>query len=438
MLQPKLRDPDTFPKSESEYIRGQCLENLLHARVRDDGWFVAAPGYTPYGNYVWLRDNAECVSALDEYATSFGERRLFDITSRALLRSFRYFESKEKGVAKLRTMQRKITNPEFYIDSLHPHARLTARGAEIPDRWNNIQYDSVARTLIALARHLSRAPDKSLLEKSGPGIKVAMGYLFDAIWDQIDNKPVLTVCANEWEEKDEPHLKSPLFSSVVGLLCAASRYCREFEEYITMEDINLREFETQTESMLKEFFLRQDELRMLKRFEERPLGTCSTALWLLTTYDVFPAKSEIFCKTLDSLRLSSNLTAKISLDRDEKREARALRRYEVPLGENVLNSQTYVDRYWGGQAWIITTAQLATALAKAGDVEQASDTLSLCVQTRNSEGELPEQFEGTFVQESFHEKWREWTGTLAPPPWLAWSQAEVLRAFVALDSASQK
>ena len=438
MLQSKLSAPDAILKSESEYVRGQCLENLLHARVRDDGWFIAAPGYTPYGNYVWLRDSAECVSALDEYAAAFGERRIFDITSRALLRAFRYFESKEKGVSKLRAMQEKLANPEFYNEAYHPHARLSGRGDELPDRWNNIQYDSVARTLIALAKHLSHSRDKSLVEKCGPGIKVAMGYLFDAIWDRIDDQPVLTVCANEWEEKEEPHLKNPLFSSVVGLLCAASRYCREFDEYVTMEDINLVEYETQTESMLRGFFLRQDEVRMLKRFEETPLGTCSTSLWLLTTYDVFPVKGEIFRKTLDSLKQNSNLAVRINLDHNEKRTASALRRYEVPLGDDVLNSQTYVDSYWGGQAWIITTAQLATALAKLGEIEQASDTLGLCVQSRNSEGELPEQFEGTFFQQSGLEKWIVWTGTGGPPSWLTWSHAEVIRAFVALDSTSRK
>lgn len=437
MLQSKLHAPDTLLKAQSEYIQGQCLENLLHARVRDDGWFIAAPGYTPYGNYVWLRDNAECVNALDEYAAAFGERRLFGITAQALLRSFRYLESKEKGVTKLRTMQKKLANQEFYNDAYHPHARLSGRGDELADRWNNIQYDSVARTLVALTKHLSYNPDKSLLEKCSPGLRVAITYLFDAIWDQIDNQLVLTVCANEWEEKDEQHLKNPLFSSVVGLLYAASRYCRELEQYIRLEDINLGEFETQTESMLKGFFVRHDEVRMLKRFEERPLGTCSTALWLLTTYDVFPVGSEIFRKTLDSLRLDDNLAVSIYPDHDEKKEARVLRRYEVPSGDDAFNGRPFVDSYWGGQAWIITTAQLATALAKVGDVERASDTLSLCVESRNSEGELPEEFEGTFNQKSDHEKWKEWTGTLGPPPWLTWSHAEVLRAFVALDAACQ-
>lgn len=438
MLQSKLQEPETFLKSQSGYIRGQCLENLLHARVRDDGWFIAAPGYTPYGNYVWLRDSAECVTALDEYAAAFGEARIFEMTSRALLRAFRYFESKEKGVTKLRTMQKKLANPEFYNEAHHPHARLSGKGEELADKWNNIQYDSVARTLIALAKHLSQSKDDSLVERCAPGVKVAMGYLFDAIWDQIDNQPVLTVCANEWEEKEEPHLNSPLFSSVVGLLYAASRYCREFEQYMKMGDINLQEFEAQTESMLKGFFLRQDEVKMLKRFEQAPLGTCSTALWLLTTYDVFPAKSQIFCKTLDSLRQNSNLAVRINLDHNEKRIASAMRRYEVPLGDDTPNRETYVDSYWGGQAWIITTAQLATALAKLGEVEQASDTLGLCVRSRNSEGELPEQLDGTFAQEGGHEKWKEWTGTSGPPPWLTWSHAEVIRAFVALDSACQK
>ncbi len=435
MLQLTLHGLDVLSKIQDDYIHGQCLENLLHARVRDDGWFIAAPGYVPYGNYVWLRDNAECVIALDKYAATFGETRLFDISAKALYRSFRYIESKEKGVKTLSMMQSKLANPEFYNQSYHPHARLTGNGEELTAPWNNIQYDSVSRCLIALAKHLAYTRDTSLFEKCRPGVRVAISYLFDAIWEHSGPRRLLTVCANEWEEKDEPHLKSPLFSSVVGLLHAASRECIALEEHIEVKDIKLEEYEKQTRSMLTGFFLKDDEVRMMKRFQEPPAGTCSTSLWLLTTYDVFPVKGDIFDRTLDSLRLNKNLAVELDLNHGASGKVRALRRYEVPNGSDPSGGPVHVDTYWGGQAWIITTAQLATCLARRGHVDEASDTLNLCLQARNSEGELPEQFEGTYMGETDHEKWKEWTGTSTPAPWLAWSHAEVLRAYAAIHNA---
>jgi GH15 family glucan-1,4-alpha-glucosidase len=423
-------------ENDVDFIKGQCLENLLHARVRDDGWFIAAPGYVPYGNYVWLRDNAECIACLDEFSATFGETRLFEITAKALARAFRYLESKEKGVRALSTLQTKLANPEFYKDAYHPNARLSAGGDELNAPWNNLQYDSVARTLIALARHLSYTKDKELFEKCRAGVIVGIRYLFDAIWDHSGSKPLLTVCANEWEEKDEPYLKSPLFSSVVGLIHAASKQCASFEDLGRVTDIDLKEYETQTGSMLTGFFLQNSEVRMIKRFQEPPAGTCSTSLWLLTTYEVFPVGSDVYSKTFESLRSNANLSIAMSLEGKKERKVRALRRYEVPNGYDPSGPPMHVDRYWGGQAWLITTAQAATVLARRGEVEEASDALELCVRTRNSEGELPEQFEGTFIDRVAHQKWKDWSGTSSPAPWLSWSHAEVLRAYSAIHNAN--
>ena len=417
----------------TDYIHGQCLENLLGARVESEGWFIAAPGYAPYGNYVWLRDNAECVIALDEYSATFGDRRIFDYTAKALARSFRYFETKEKGIDVLKSMKAKVVNPEFYNAAYHPHARLSYVGEELTGPWNNIQYDSVARTVIALAKHLSYTRDGTLFEKCEPGLRVAMDYLFDAIWDQSGTEKMLTVSANEWEERDEAHLRKPLFSSVVGLLYAASRYCTNFLEYMDIENIELRDYERLTESMLKSFFVYDGVVRMIKRFDEPPVGMCSTSLWLLTTYDVFSPNTEVFRKTVDSLTWSENLTVELGLEKAPTRKALGLRRYEIASWDGSYSPESYyVDEYWGGQAWTITTAQLAIALAMRGDSEHAQNLLNLCLQARSSDGKLPEQFEGTYLDKQKYEKWQQLTQELTPPPWLAWAHAEVLRAYMTI------
>lgn len=427
----------TTEVEEKSYIQGQCLENLLGARVEGQGWFIAAPGYAPYGNYVWLRDNAECVMALDEYSAATGNRTLFDYTSKALQRSFRYFETKEKGVNILRGMKSKVVNPEFYNDLYHPHARLSQIGEELTAPWNNIQYDSVARTVIALARHLAFTRDASLYQKCEPGLKVALRYLFDAIWDNSGSERMLTVSANEWEERDEAHLRKPLFSSVVGLLYAASRHVTSLQEYLDLRDIEVREYERQTESMLRAFFLNNGVVRMIKRFEEPAVGTCSSSLWLLTTYGVFSPRSEVFDKTLNSLAWSENLVVELGLKSHAERRACGLRRYEIASWDPTFSAgEFYVDQYWGGQAWIITTAQLATALASRGELERAKDLFRLCLQARDSNGKLPEQFDGTYLDRKKYENWMELTRSKAPPQWLAWSHAEVIRAYMAINTVN--
>lgn len=422
---------------QRDFIHGQCLQNLLSSRVPEEGWFIAAPGYSPYGNYVWFRDNAECAMALDEYSATFGETRFFGITANALLRAFHYFESKKDGVDKLSGMRNKVMNPEFYNSSYHPHARVSQNGETIAGPWNNIQYDSVARSVIALTKHLALTRDKSTFARCEAGLRVAMKYLFDSIWDQSSNRKMLTVCANEWEEKEEAHLRNPLFSSVVGLLYAASRDCSMLEEYMSLKEINLAEYQRETESMLKAFFLRDGELKMIKRFEEPPTGTCSTSLWLLTTYGVFPTNGEVFEKTLNMIAGSRYLS--VDLDPKDMRgnKSKGVRRYEVGTGSNGhAEFSPFVDHYWGGQAWIITTAQLATGLAMKGDLERAHDLFTSCLQTRNREGTLPEQFDGTYFDASSYAKWKEWSHASAPAPWLAWSHAEVIRAYTVIHKSN--
>jgi hypothetical protein len=439
-------------ETEADYVHDGCLTNLLTASVEGDGWFMAAPGYAPYGNYVWHRDNAECIMALDEYAATFGEARLFETTSKAILRSFLYFESKQKGVERLSGMKVKLTNAEFYDNSNHPHARLTRNGEELPGPWNNIQYDSVARMVVALAKHLSLTRNVGLFERCKAGLGVALRYLTDSIWDQSGSQRALTVCANEWEEKDEPHLRGPLFSSVVGLLYASGKYSRTvLQEYTDFRGLDLEGYEKQTESMLKGFFVKDGVIRMIKRFDESPVGVCSTALWLLTSFDAFSPGGEVFDKTLDSLMSNRNLGVRLrtidgassgSSGGGSSDSVVALRRYELSQPEMPSEGATaregngHVDTYWGGQAWIITTAQLATALAMRGDATQAKELLSVCLETRSAEGTLPEQFEGTYHDHAYHEKWREWSKARTPAPWLAWSHAEVMRAFAAVHRAS--
>lgn len=425
------RDCSSLKLSEDleSYMQGQCVNSLLSARIPEEGWFIAAPGYPPYGNYVWLRDNAECAMALDQYASTLGENGYFDITAKAILRAFRYLESVEKGVDRLVGLKTKLNNPDFYDGRYHPHARITQNGDPIPGPWNDIQYDSTARTIIALAKHLQLTHDISLIEKCRTGLRVAVRYLFDAIWDSSGSHKSLTVCANEWEEKDEPHLRSPLFSSVLGLLYAASRECSDLEEFVCFKDLDFKEFENVTRSMLAEYFVRDGVLRMIKRFGEPSTGICTSSLWLLTSYDVFPTKSEPFEKTVDSLLQSKTLSVELRLNHGQDKNVLGMRRYEI---ENGVEHSPYVDQYWGGQAWVITTAQLAIALSMKGDVQSANDMFCLCLQARNADGKLPEQFDGTFLSKPKHDLWKEWSNVETPPLWLAWSHAEVLRAYVAI------
>lgn len=435
---------------EEDFLRGEALANLVAARAYGEGWFVAAPGYAPYGDFVWHRDNAECVMAMDEYASAFAQPSLFEMTAKAILRSFLYFESKRKGVEKLSKMRSKLGNPEFYDSSNHPHARVSKAGEELPGPWNNIQYDSVARMVIALAKHVSLTRDALLVERCKQGLAVALQYLTDSIWDSYGEKRVLTVSANEWEERDEPHLRGPLFSSVLGLLHASGRFSREvLQQYIDPRALDLEGYEKQTWSMLNGYFVTDGIIRMIKRFAEPPTGICSTSLWLLTSFGAFPPKSEVFEKTLGALLSSRRLCVELpSADgASPGASARApvhsdgdvaLRRYELSPAQAAPASlpASHVDTYWGGQAWIITTAQLSTAMAMRGDPDRARSLLSLCLESRDAQGHLPEQFEGTYIDESYHERWKGWSRVGTPAPWLAWSHAEVLRAFAAVRGAS--
>ena len=307
--------------------------------------------------------------------------------------------------------------------------------------------------VVALAKHLSLTRDVGLLERCKAGLGVALRYLTEAIWDQSGSQRALTVCANEWEERDEPHLRRPLFSSVVGLLYASGKYSRSvLQEYVDFRGLDLEGYEKQTESMLKRFFVKDGVVRMIKRFDEAPVGICSTALWLLTSFDVFPPGGDVFDKTLDSLMRNRNLGVQLmSIDgasgsgsgsRGSSDSVVALRRYELSPPEKPgegappRGGDGHVDTYWGGQAWIITTAQLATALAMSGDAPQADELLSVCLETRNAEGSLPEQFDGTYHDQAYHQKWREWSRVPTPAPWLAWSHAEVLRAYATIHGGS--
>ena len=173
---------------------------------------------------------------------------------------------------------------------------------------------------------------------------------------------------------------------------------------------------------------------MIKRFSEPSTGICASSLWLLTGYDVFPLKSEQFDKTVNSLTHSKNLAVDLHLNHGSNKKTMGLRRYEI---EDAAEHSPYVDQYWGGQAWLITTAQLATASAMMGDIDAAEDMFLLCLQARNTDGTLPEQFDGTFHNQSKHELWKDWSRVPTPPQYLTWSHAEVLRAYATIYEPNQ-
>lgn len=416
-----------FEEDDRLYIEDGCLANLLLAQDRDEGWFIAAPGYRPYGDYVWQRDNAECVIALDMYASSSGRTDIFERTEKALVRSFRAVEEKEEGIRKLSSMKRKLFNPEFYDDKLHPHCRLTREGKEVVQPWNNIQYDSIARMLIALEKHIN-AKGKVIPERFEKGVHLSVVYLFDAIWDEIEGNRWLTVCANEWEEKDEPHIGGPLFSSVVGTILAASRSVQKLQNHFNLPDV--REYEKITAEMLKGFFAEKGSLKMLKRYKQPASGTCSTSLWLLNDFEVFPDEPSIFKKTVSDV-VKVLYSENLKYSSKEVKLIGGLRRYMIPAEDKGIHGFHH-DRYWGGQAWVITTAQLSRSMAAIGLNDAAETLLKNCIETRDHEGRLPEQIEGTYLDHRMHEAWMQSTGESSPPPWLAWSHAEVLKAYVTL------
>ena len=330
------------------------MKNLLLAQDETEGWFVAAPGYGPYGGFVWHRDSAECVMALDVFASASGRRDIFEITEKALARSFRAIAEKEDGVKKLSEMKVKVSNPGFYDDKLHPHCRLRKDGQEVGEPWNNIQYDSVARLVVALSRHIALAGGVDQ-EEFKNGLRVAASYLFDSIWDQVEGRRWLTVCANEWEEKDEPHVGGPLFSSVVGTLHAASLAAKELQQFFPLPEVG--EFTKLTMDMLLGLFTEKGSLKMLKRYHESPIGTCSTSLWLLTDYRVFPNDMPLFRKTVSEVVKSLYTEAMREATGGGVQMMGGLRRYLIPEDRHGLHT-FHPDGYWGGQAWVITTAQL--------------------------------------------------------------------------------
>ena len=411
------------------YLQDGLLKNLLLAQDDSQGWFVAAPGYRPYGDFVWHRDNAECAMALDMYASFNDEKKVFERSERALLRSFQAVAAKERGVDKLVQIRKKLFNPEFFDDSLHPHCRLRRDGEEVGKPWNNIQYDFMARLLVALSKHIQKAPphDYSRFEQ---GVKTVVKYLFGAVWDEVDGSMWLTVCANEWEEKDEPHIAGPLFSSVVGTINSAAENIGVLQSYFNVGEV--KEFGEITRNMLHGFFKENESLRMLKRYHERPVGLCSTSLWLFNDFGVFPAASDVFRNTISDIVKSLYVESAFSKS-GASHITGGLRRYVIPdLSNGTSAPGFYADGYWGGQAWIITTAQLSRCMAALGEHDAAETLLKNCIETRDSEGKIPEQINGTFIDSRQHENWKVMSGENYPPPWLAWSHAEVLKAYVAL------
>jgi GH15 family glucan-1,4-alpha-glucosidase len=410
------------------YLADECVDNLLLAQDELEGWFVAAPGYGPYGNLVWHRDNAECVLALDMCAASSRRRDIFERTEKALARSFAAIAEKEDGVKKLTEMKVKVSNPGFYDDRFHPHCRLREDGQEVGEPWNNMQYDSVARLVVALSRHIALAGSVEQ-ERFKKGLQVAIAYLFDSIWDQVNGKRWLTVCANEWEEKDEPYMGGPLFSSVVGTIHAASLATKDLQQFFSLPEVG--EYTKLTMDMLLGLFSEGENLKMLKRYHESPIGTCSTSLWLLTDYKVFPNDAPMFRKTVSEVVKSLYTETTGDSAEDGVRLVGGLRRYLVPEAGNGVNA-FHPDGYWGGQAWLITTAQLSRTMALLGRHDAAETLLKNCLEARDREGRLPEQFDGTFLDLRQHEQWKASTGESTPPPWLAWSHAEALKAWVTL------
>ncbi len=341
------------------------------------GAYPAAPSFSAYQGYAWLRDGGFTADGMSRYGAESSADAFHDWAARTL--------AERRGQVDRLVGEARAGNPPPNQRMLP--TRFTFDGQDGSDPWWDFQTDGYGTWLWSVVTHADR--HDSDLDRWRAGIEVAVDYLLE-FWDRP--------CFDWWEEHDE-HRHTSTLAAVRGGLVAVAR--------AGLADPGRNE-----------------------RIEETDRAVCD----LVATDGVSDGHLTKWLggTTVDASLLSCLVPFHL-VDPDDERAAATLDAVRRDLDDGGGVHRFRADVFYGGGRWPLLSALLGWNLASRGDIDAALSHLRWVAGTAGPEGELPEQVSDRLLHPDTHAEWVDRWGTVATP--LLWSHGMYLVLADALGLA---
>ena len=341
----------------------QSLKVIL-AHQASTGAFLASPNLAQY-RCAWLRDGAFCAHAAQLHGEIDAARHFHDWVSDTVLR---HWGKLVACVAAARRGERLPASACF-------HSRFTIEGAEVPGEWGHHQLDGLGTWLWALERFAERHQEGELPLRWRQAADLAADYLA-AMWR--------FPCSDWWEEGEDAIHTSTLAAVSAGLAAhaglvgwwASSRSAKAVRVTIRRRHVSASTFVKSSADP----------------------GVDASLLSLYVPYTIVRWDDEVYQATV----------------------ARIVDELATPTGVHRYAG----DSFYGGGEWILLTAWLGWAYARAGEIDRATAILAWIGAQADDDGGLPEQVPHALRTPDALPVWIERWGPIASP--LLWSHAMYL------------
>lgn len=377
------------------------MESLYNNSLRfikqgqsESGAYIACPNFPTY-HYCWLRDGSFIAHAMDT-AGEFDSAEAF----------FRWVGCTiQKYGAKVENVRHRLEVglPIGKDNVLHTRYTLDGNEVTVDSIWGNFQIDGYGTWLWALAEHVRRSGDISLLKELSEPVQITLRYL-ELVW-KLPNYD----CWEEHPEYLHPYSLATVFvgfDSIASLVRAG---------WMDACPVAVNELARQVKDFLVKYAVYDGHLVkhiLPERMGESPKpipqsGVDSSLIGIAVPYNVLLLDNPVVQATIQAI------------EADLHRSDGGVYRYKT-------------DVYYGGGEWILLTAWLGWYYAVIGKKEQAESLCAWIEAQADADGYLAEQVSDHMLAPRHFEPWLNKWGPVASP--LLWSHA----MYIILVNAIQK
>ncbi|MFQ6170738.1 glycoside hydrolase family 15 protein [Oryzobacter sp. R7] len=360
----------TLPTHRTDEV--VALAHRSHAVIREhqhaSGAYPAAPTFSAYQGYAWLRDGGFTAEGMSRYG---------DVTSADAFHDWVDATLADRREAVDEVVRLRAAGAEVPRALLLP-TRFTLDGGDGTDAWWDFQTDGYGTWLWAVVTHATRhALD---LARWRPGIEVAADFV-TALWD--------LPCYDWWEEHDEHRHVSTLGAIVGGLEAVAG-------SGVLDDDRSARCRAVAAEARALTLAEGVVDGHLVKWLGSEAVDGSLPAC--VVPFGLVPRGSALAAGTLEAVAAELDVEGGVH--------------------------RFLADVFYGGGQWLLLSCLLGWNLAAAGDREGARRLLDWVAAHATAEGELPEQVDDHLLHPGSRAEWVERWGEVATP--LLWSHGMYL------------
>lgn len=341
---------------------------IITREQRPEGCYPAAPTFSAYAGYSWLRDSSFIAEGISRYGDVASADRFCDWAGRVLA------ERRDQ----VREIVSAATRGDVAAQARMLPTRFTYAGAEGSEPWWDFQTDGYGMWLWATVAHADRHGLD--IERWRAGLEVAVDYL-GATWD--------LPCYDWWEEHAEQRHVSTLGAIYGGLTSIATQGLLDSARTTRALDVAGR-----IQSLVAADGVAEGHLT---KWLGNP-AVDGSLLSCIVPFGLVARKDPVARATIDAVARDLDIDGGVHRFR--------------------------ADVFYGGGQWLLLSALLGWNLCASGDRAGALRHLKWITAQADDEGNLPEQAAGHLLAPQARSEWVARWGEVARP--LLWSHGMYL------------